>query len=130
MRFVDGQDWAGWRSLMADDMVFGPSDPESKDPMRIEGADALVAVISEALKDVATVHMGFMPEIEILSADQARGVWAMEDILRWKDGRVLKGYGYYRETYVRQGGAWKFKTVEVLRKSEETYGLTTGRVLP
>lgn len=128
MRYVDSHDWENWRKLMADDVVFGPTqpDPDGTKP-RIVGADALVATVSQVMAEVHSVHIGFMPEIEILSADEARGVWGMEDILRWSDGRVLKGYGYYRETYVRQDGAWKFKTIQLFRKSEENYGLETTR---
>jgi hypothetical protein len=131
MRFVDGHDWESWRKLMAEDVVFGPTlpDPDGTKP-RIVGAEALVATVSQVMAEVHSIHIGFMPEIEILSADTARGIWGMEDILRWSDGRVMKGYGCYRETYVRQDGAWRFKTIQLMRKSEANYALSTGRVLP
>ncbi|MGB8366253.1 MAG: nuclear transport factor 2 family protein [Rhizomicrobium sp.] len=130
-RFVDSHDWAGYRTLFADDAVFissGFVDPatgskrDGSSPIgawpqaRIEGADAIVAWASGGLADAHTVHTGFMPEIEILTPDSARGLWAMQDIVRWP-GRVLTGHGYYKEAYMRRNGVWLILTVELVRKS-------------
>jgi hypothetical protein len=56
-----------------------------------------------------------MPEIEITSPTTARGVWAMEDMLRWPDGRELHGYGHYHETYERTDDGWRIKTLTLTR---------------
>jgi hypothetical protein len=133
VRYVDSHDWANWRKLLADDAIFGPVEPDPEigkawqtsgveavwDHPRIEGADAITAWISQGVVDLNTVHMAFLPEIEILSQTEARGIWAMEDILRFPGGRVIQGYGYYRETYVRPGDAWLIKSFQVLRKAVE-----------
>lgn len=128
-RFVDSHDWAGFRGLFAEDATF-----EVIRPMgllknygmdeRIEGVDAIVAYASGGLKDAHSVHSGAMPEIEILASDSARGLWAMEDIVRWP-GRALHGHGYYRETYVRHGDKWLFKSVVLIRKSVKVEDLST-----
>ncbi|MGB8362944.1 MAG: nuclear transport factor 2 family protein, partial [Rhizomicrobium sp.] len=69
-----------------------------------------------------STHHGHMPDIEILSPDTAKGVWAMEDILRLpKDSPApggytyLHGFGHYHETYVRGPAGWRIKTVRLTR---------------
>jgi hypothetical protein len=126
-RYVDSHDWAGFRSILADDIVFkSPVPPEqgaspggaftrSDD---IVGADAAVAWVSGKLEHVRSAHVGYMPEIEILSPTEARAVWGMEDILRGPNVD-LHGYGYYRETYSKESGTWKIKTWSLFYKSME-----------
>jgi hypothetical protein len=65
--------------------------------------------------DVVTVHHGHTPEIELTSATTARGIWAMEDMLRWPDGREMHGYGHYHETYELVEDAWRIKTSTLTR---------------
>jgi len=62
-----------------------------------------------------TVHHGHMPEIELTSETTAKGIWAMQDLLRWPDGRELCGYGHYHETYVRRGGEWRIQSSKLTR---------------
>lgn len=139
-RFVDSHDWAGFRSLLMDDAVFAlPKMPDPKSEASfanlvegadIVGAEAIVAWVSKSLEPSQSAHLGYMPEIEILSATQARGVWGMEDIVRWP-GRTIHGYGYYRETYVRHDGDWRIKTWALFYKSMEICGLgvTSTRIV-
>ena len=42
-----------------------------------------MAFLEPVLQDVVTVHHGHMPEIELTSPTTARGIWAMEDMLRY-----------------------------------------------
>jgi hypothetical protein len=79
---------------------------------------ALIAnYITNGLAPMASVHHGHMPEIEILSANEANGVWAMDDLLVPADGvpfRTFRGYGYYRETY-RRTDRWRIATLKLRR---------------
>jgi hypothetical protein len=132
-RYVDSHDWAGFRSILADDVVFAPPKPPypgfgasgmfalSED---IVGVDAVIAWVSRGLDQVHSAHIGYMPEIDILSADEARAIWGMEDILRGPTVHA-HGYGYYRETYARQGGAWRIKTWALHYKSMDVRDLAT-----
>jgi hypothetical protein len=112
-RYVDAKDWPCFRSVFTDDAVWRRSDPQgvavAQDTVPIGGdsggADAIIALIREALSAAKTVHFGHMPEIEVLSETDARGVWAMEDYVQWPD-RHLHGMGQYVETYRRVGGRW------------------------
>ena len=48
-----------------------------------------MAFLEPVLQDVVTVHHGHMPEIELTSPTTARGIWAMEDMLRYPDGHEI-----------------------------------------
>lgn len=109
---MDTKDWAGLRALFADDVVV---DTTSSGGGVVEGADAFVGFLRETLSNVVTVHHGHMPEIELTSASTARGIWAMEDLLRWPNGDELRGHGHYHETYERTGGTWRIKTSTLTR---------------
>jgi len=112
-RCVDDADWVGFRSVFADDAEFAPPRPpqgsglaSSREP--ISGGDAFVAYVRggrEGPNAPTSVHQGFLPEIEVHSADTASGRWAMEDVVRWPD-RISHGRGYSLEGYVRRDGAW------------------------
>lgn len=80
---------------------------------QIRGRASMAAFTRRAVETVQTVHHGHTPEIELTSANSARGVWAMEDKLRWPEGsplRSLHGYGHYHETYEHIDRRWYIKT--------------------
>jgi len=67
---------------------------------------------------LTTTHHGHMPEIEIASPTTARGIWAMEDVIRYSPGHALMtlvGHGHYHETYERIDGRWFIKTLKLTR---------------
>jgi hypothetical protein len=123
-RCMDTKDWDGMVQVYA---------PDAEADFRSEGADGLVkgaeqivAYTRAAIAHVTTVHHGHMPEIALLSADDAQGVWAMEDLLFWPDGegitradgtRIsrLHGFGHYHETYRKHGGTWRIQTLRLSR---------------
>src|SRR5207245_1818724 len=91
------------------------------------GASEIAAFVRGAVDTVQTVHHGHMPEIEITSPATARGVWAMEDKLRWPDGspiRAMHGYGHYHETYEKIDGHWRIKTITLTRLRLDTESMT------
>ncbi len=103
-RFVDTQNWLGLNDVFADDVVI---DMTGEGGGVTDNVAAFIAILRQKLEAVTTVHHGHMPEIEILSATEARGIWAMEDQLWWPDGSPLvhmHGYGHYHETYRKLGG--------------------------
>lgn len=125
-RTMDTKDWDGLGTVFAPDSVFDfreatidPIDnPDDEGPTPVEGGEAIVAAIRDALSSVNSVHHGHMPEIEITSATTAKAVWPMEDVIRHLsagEGRPFKGYGHYHETYVRIDGAWRIKTSKLTR---------------
>ena len=116
-RTMDTKDWAGMRTVFADDVVV---DTTESGGGAIAGADAFMAFLEETLRDVITVHHGHMPEIELTSETTATGIWAMEDHLWVSEGnplpyRSLHGYGHYHETYEKVDGRWYIKTLKLTR---------------
>ena len=137
-RTMDMKDWDNFRDLFIADCTidtseaFTPMDaagkpieadrpaPPPNPDFIIRGIDTFVAQQHHYLDGMSTVHHGHMPEIEIVSDDEATGIWAMEDKLRWPAGsdhpmREMHGYGHYRERYVRIDGRWRIASLKLTR---------------
>jgi hypothetical protein len=113
-RLLDAKDWVGWREIFTDDFVSDTSEAGGK---VIEGADEFVAFLRKTLgkPSQATAHQVHAPELELTSDTTARGIWALEDVVRMAPGVNLRGYGHYEETYVKLDGQWKIKTSKLTR---------------
>ncbi|HXK21408.1 MAG TPA: nuclear transport factor 2 family protein [Myxococcota bacterium] len=111
-RTMDQKDWDGMRRVFSDDVVM---DTTASGGGVVTGADTFIEFLRKAIGDVITVHHGHMPEITLTSPTTATGIWAMEDMLRWPDGRELHGFGHYEETYEKQGGVWRIKSSKLTR---------------
>ena len=112
-RTVDTKDWAGYRQVFADDVVIDVTEEAGGEP--VHGADVFLEFIEATLSNVVTVHQGHMPEIEITSATTAKGIWALNDILKFADGSNMEGWGHYHETYEKVGDEWKIKSLRLTR---------------
>lgn len=117
-RFLDAKDWTAWRGLFADDFIGDTSEASGK---RIEGADAFVAFVRKTLGAAhrVTVHQVHAPEIELTSDRTARGIWALEDVVRFAPGLGMRGYGHYHETYEKIDGQWRIKSSKLTRLRED-----------
>lgn len=117
-RYLDAKDWAAWRSLFTDDFL---SDTSEAGGMLIRGADDFVAFTRRGIgrPAQATAHQVHAPEIELTSATTARGVWALQDVVRFGPGVTLVGYGHYHETYENIGGRWLIKSSKLTRLRED-----------
>ena len=119
-RWMDTKQWPGWQDVFTADAVMDVSEERlpggaEATPM-ITGRDKIISFVSKVLEGVVTVHHGHMPEIEVTSDTTARGIWSMEDKLRWPDGKTtMHGYGHYHETYEKVGGKWLIKTLKLTR---------------
>lgn len=113
-RYLDTKDWTAWRDLFTDDFVSDTTDSGGK---VIAGADEFVAYLRQTLGKPSqpTVHQVHAPEIELTSATTARGVWALQDVVRLAPGLNLNGYGHYHETYQKVDGHWRIKTSKLTR---------------
>jgi hypothetical protein len=133
-RYLDTKQWASWRDLFTDDMVFyndTASVPTTTEPMTSNGDD-FVEMVSSTLVDAVTVHQGHMPEIRFTDDRNATGIWAMYD---WVDssgsgGTSMQGFGHYHEQYVRgDDGPWRIRQLRLTRlRTDLTAG--TGAVPP
>ena len=117
-RYLDTKDWQAWRSLFADDFL---SDTSPAGGKVIQGADDFVAFTRKSLRSQATVHQVHAPEIELTSPTTARGVWALEDVVRFGPGVNLRGYGHYTETYEKADGKWLIASSTLTRLREDIF---------
>lgn len=118
--YLDHKDWQGWkREVFAPDISMDV--PEAlAEPL--VGVDTIVEWVAANAGNQVSVHHGHMPDIEILSEREARGVWAMEDTLRLpKDDPALlgytylHGYGHYHETYTKRPEGWRIQSTRLTR---------------
>jgi hypothetical protein len=63
------------------------------------------------------------PEIELSSPTTAKGVWALEDVVRLAPGVNLRGYGHYRETYEKVDGRWVVTASTLTRLREDIFNV-------
>jgi uncharacterized protein (TIGR02246 family) len=120
-RCMDTKDWDAWAQVFTEDATLEfdlavstlgrPGNPAP----RLAGRDAIVRQVSRDLATTETVHHGHMPEIELLSDTQARGIWAMEDIVDYGGHNVIRGFGHYHETYAKRDGQWRISSVHLTR---------------
>ena len=67
---------------------------------------------------VVAAHQGNDVDITLVDADHADVIFAFSDRLWFPDGapiRQVTGWGYYHETYVRDGDAWLIQTTRIHR---------------
>jgi hypothetical protein len=120
-RFLDTKDVDSWRGVFTPDVVVtldmaagtAGADPMTAPPL--EGVDNFVPMVMGGLQNVATMHHCHTPELALTSATTATGNWAMEDLLVFADGHELHGSGHYHETYEKQDGSWRIKTLHLTR---------------
>ena len=128
-RYMDTRDWAAMFDVFTADAVMDMRAVEAElaaagiitDPARLltAGRDTIVPNMENSLVGTRTVHHGHMPEIELESDDEARGIWPMEDIVELPTGAPvarIHGYGHYIETYVREkDGHWRIQHLRLVR---------------
>jgi hypothetical protein len=117
-RFLDAKDWAAWQELLAADFIGDTTDAGGG---VIHGAEAFVAYTRTTIgrPSQITVHQVHAPEIDLISAERARGVWALNDVVRLVPALTLHGHGHYHETYEKSDGQWRIKTSKLTRLRED-----------
>jgi hypothetical protein len=119
-RLMDTKRWDDWAEVFATEARM--EIPESGTV--IEGRAEIVERVRTIIGPALTVHHGHMPEIEVLGPSDARGTWAMTDLVTWTsaagEARGFRGYGHYHERYVLEDGSWRIATLrlERLRKDD------------
>lgn len=111
-RTLDTKDWDGMREVFTEDVVV---DTTGSGGAVVSGRDAFMEFVSTHLADILTVHHGHTPEIALTSPTTATGIWAMEDRVRYPDGRELIAAGHYHETYDKADGTWRIKSSRLTR---------------
>lgn len=115
-RTMDTKDWRSMEATLTPDCIFDFTQEAGTDEL-VAGAEDIVAEIRRNLVYATSVHHAHMPEIEITSPTTAKGIWAMQDLLRFPGNPTvsLVGFGHYHETYERDAGGWRIKTFKLTR---------------
>lgn len=106
LRAVDTHDWALMRSTLTDDCVARYNSGKYS----FDGGDAVVEGVSAFMDSprVLTQHQCHHPEIDILSDTEARGKWAMQDIVfNFDENWMLFGTAIFSDEYRREADGWK-----------------------
>lgn len=124
---IDEKDWKMLRETLADDAVLDFSGEielhvghhgvkVADDPAAwiLEGGAEGTEKIADIVDAIVSVHQGHDPQITIVGADLARGIWSLYDCLDYGE-EVFHGFGYYREEYRRIDGHWKISYLKLTR---------------
>jgi len=128
-RAIDTQNWALLEKLFdehatadyrgaATDPLTGESLVPAATEAVLDGKASIVASLISGLSGTVSIHMGYMPEIEITSLTSATGTWAMSDTLHFPAGSPiagLSGSGHYFETYECKNDVWLIKALRLTR---------------
>lgn len=117
-RLLDTKDWEGWREVFTEDFV---SDTSEAGGLLVNGREAFIEFVRGTVGPAhrPTVHQVHAPELELTSASTARGIWALEDYVRFFPGLSMRGYGHYHESYEKREGRWRIKASRLTRLRED-----------
>jgi hypothetical protein len=116
-RFMDCKSWDQLPSVFTTDMRVIRPDGQTW----MEGGANYAASLRYSLESAVSCHQGLTAEIDIIDADHAKGIWAMQDVIEWQDRHPREGWksilgrGHYHETYRLQDGAWRIATLTLTR---------------
>ena len=105
-RAIDRHDWALLESCLAEDCRTALDSGKYSFDGRAEFVGALKGLLDRPT--IVTMHQGHHPEIELVAADRAKGVWYLEDwVIDLAQNWVLHGTAYYQDDYVKRDGEWR-----------------------
>jgi SnoaL-like domain len=111
-RAIDTADEALLRTMFTDDVAVEYRGGEYL--VSLTGNEAMIEfVLNSFHAGVAGMHHGHMPEITFTGADDAEGIWYLEDIFVDLERNVLTiGSALYKDRYKRVNGEWKIARTE------------------
>ncbi len=95
------------------------------------GRDNIVTFFRQAMdrKSFLSSHRVHQPEIELTSATTATAIWALEDyVVDTERDVTIHGAAFYRDEYVKVGGAWKLHRTGYDRTFEEVLPRSGARL--
>ncbi len=117
-RALDCKDWVLMHTLLSADCVARYDGGKYS----FDGRDAIIGFFRQYMDPptLITLHQAHHPEIDIVSADQATGIWYLQDmVINLKDNTTLRGAGFYHDEYVRRDGRWLIRVTGYERTFEE-----------
>lgn len=90
---------------------------------KIDGRDAIIEFLSSSLSstNMLTSHKAHHPEINLLSNNQANGLWSLEDEVLVLDAAIeIRGCAIYQDEYVLSDTGWLIAHTGYRRIYEDT----------
>ena len=82
-------------------------DTRTRDPFALEGPDAIVGFIDEAIRRFTFFEFTILNATVDVDGDDATGRVYLCEVRTEDDGTWSEAYGLYRDTYRRRDGAWR-----------------------
>lgn len=119
-RLIDQKKWSELEADFVTDAVIeiAGAPGGAEDIQRFATAHAFVEGLRTLMGPLVSVHQVHAPEIALVDARSARGVWTVSDRLVFPDGnplKILQGWGIYHETYAKISGRWRIASVRLER---------------
>jgi hypothetical protein len=118
-RLMDTKQWEELKSVFTHDMQVVTPDGE----IYTSGGDTYAEALRHSLENSVSCHQNLSGEVEIVDADNAKAIWAMQDVIEWEEAhprtgwKSILGRGHYHETYRKEDGAWRIATLTLTRLS-------------
>lgn len=116
-RALDTNDWGLFGDCLSEDCIASYSDGR----LIREGREAIVGFMDKHMSGptLLSMHHGHTPEIDLVEADRATGIWYLNDtVIDLKSNTQLTGAAIYTDEYIRDGGDWKISKTGYSRTFE------------
>lgn len=119
LRCLDGKLFDEMGDLFTDDVRTSYFNGE----IRTEGKAATLDFFKMGLiEDLVALHHGHHAEIEITGPTTATGIWGLYNyLIDKKHNRRQRVGGIYHETYVKENGRWKIRSITCRQLFQETW---------
>jgi len=122
-RFIDERNWANIAELFASDFVYERPSPPVQGQResaleRYEEAEAMVEILKSNGSGAITAHHACLPEIEIIDAHNAIGLWAVAAQVYAEDApheEIYRLAGYCHDSYRKIDDVWRFTSIRLER---------------
>jgi hypothetical protein len=117
-RAIDTADWDLLAACYTPDTMIDISREEALADFRqpVRGIGPVIDAMRSALGQGKSLHVTFLPDIEIVSPTEAKGIWGLEYYTWQPPGSpipVLHGFAYSHDEYRKLDGRWLVHKVRV-----------------
>ena len=93
------------------------------------GRDELLRWLTpERRPEMQLSHGGHNPEVELLDASTARGRFRLHDWVTVDGKTTMRGFGRYDVVFVKQGGVWRIRRIDLRYQYREEHHLFVDNV--
>jgi len=123
VRYADEKNWQKLAELFTPQGRFTPLNVSGEELVRMEGRQEIARTIHNSVGEATAIHHLFSYEIQVASAESAKGIFSMEDYLIRPESeipathqtgnmprfRTMHGFGHYHADFVKVGKNWQIE---------------------